>query len=80
MDDILFEHYSSLRLPKQVQLQRVRRVIREELTPLQRETLLDFYFRELTISEIAQRRGVYKSTVTRTLARAEKRLRRFLQF
>ena len=80
MDDILFEHFSSLRLPKQLQLQRVRRVIREELTPLQRETLLDFYFRELTITEIDQRRGVYKSTVTRTLERAEKRLRRFLQF
>ena len=80
MDDILFEHFSSLRLPKQLQLQRVRRVIREELTPLQRETLLDFYFRELTITEIAQRRGVYKSNVTRTLDRADKRLRRFLQF
>ena len=31
-------------LPKEIQLQRVQRVIRQELTELQRDTLLRHYF------------------------------------
>ena len=68
------------RLPRDVQLKRVQRVIREELTELQRETLLAYYFEELTIPQIAARRGVNKSTVARTLHRAEDKLRRFLKY
>ena len=75
-----FEIAPTLRLPKQVQLQRVQRVIREELTQLQRETLLDYYFRRMTISQIAEARGVHKSTVCRTLHRAEEHLRRYLKY
>lgn len=80
MENTRFDLPNHLRLPKQVQLQRVQRVIREELTDLQRETLLDFYFRRLTISQIATQRGVHKSTVCRTLHRAEDRLRRYLKY
>ena len=80
MKNTLYEGYRGPRLPKQVQLQRVQRVIREELTPLQRETLLDYYFHRMTIPEIAARRGVNKSTVCRTLHRAEDRLRRYLKY
>lgn len=80
MKNTPFELNNSLRLPKQVQLQRVQQVIRRELTPLQRETLLDYYFRRLTISQIAAQRGVHKSTVCRTLHRAEDRLRRYLKY
>ena len=69
-----------LRLPREVQLQRVQRVIREELTPLQRETLLAYYFQEQTMAQIARDRGVHKSTVLRTLRRAENKLRRFLKY
>lgn len=68
------------RLPKEVQLKRVQRVIREELTALQRETLMDYYFHRMSIPEIAAKRGVYKSTVSRTLHRAEDRLRRYLKY
>ena len=68
------------RLPRQVQLRRVRRVIREELTPTQREVLTAYYFRKLTIPQIARERGVNKSTVCRTLKRAENNLRRFLKY
>lgn len=78
--NILYEGYLGPRLPKQVQLQRVQRVIREELTALQRETLLDYYFRRMTIPQIAAKRGVNKSTVSRTLRRAEDRLRRYLKY
>lgn len=69
MKNILYDGYLGPRLPKQVQLQRVQRVIREELTQLQRETLTDYYFHRMTIPEITARRGVHKSTVSRTLHR-----------
>lgn len=80
MKNILYDGYLGPRLPKQVQLQRVQRVIREELTQLQRETLTDYYFHRMTIPEITARRGVHKSTVSRTLHRAENRLRRYLKY
>lgn len=69
-----------MRLPKKIQQQRLHRVIREELTPLQRYTLIAYYFREQTIEQIAKERRVNKSTVSRTLRRAEDKLRRFLQY
>ena len=80
MKNILYDGYLGPRLPKQVQLQRVQRVIREELTQLQRETLTDYYFHRMTIPEITARRGVHKSTVSHTLHRAENRLRRYLKY
>ena len=80
MKNTLYEGYRGPRLPKQVQLQRVQRVIREELTQLQRETLIAYYFQEQTIPEIAVERGVNKSTVSRTLRRAEEKLRRYLKY
>jgi RNA polymerase sigma factor (sigma-70 family) len=76
----LYEGYRGPRLPKQVQLQRVQRVIREELTELQRQTLIAYYFQEQTIPQIAAERGVNKSTVSRTLRRAEEKLRRYLKY
>ena len=77
---ILYEGYRGPRLPKQLQLQRVKRVIDEELTELQRQTLIAYYFQEQTIPQIAAERGVNKSTVSRTLHRAENKLRRFLKY
>ncbi len=80
MKNIRYDGYKGIRLPKQVQLQRVQRVIQEELTELQRQTLTDYYFREMTIPQIAAERGVNKSTVSRTLRRAEDKLRRYLRY
>ncbi len=80
MRNILYEGYLGPRLPREVQLQRVKRVISEELTQLQRETLAAYYFQELSITEIARQRGVNKSTVCRTLHRAEKKLRQYLKY
>ena len=80
MKNTLYEGYRGPRLPKQVQLQRVQRVIREELTELQRQTLIAYYFQEQTIPEIAAERGVNKSTVSRTLRRAEEKLRIYLKY
>lgn len=80
MKNTLYNGYRGPRLPRQMQLERVRRVIREELTPLQRETLTAHYMQNRTVTEIARDRGVNKSTVCRTLKRAEDRLRRFLKY
>ena len=80
MRNILYEGYQGIRLPREVQLKRIQRVIREELTPLQREALIAYYFQEQSITQIAQDRGVNKSTVCRTLHRAEEKLRRYLKY
>ena len=80
MKNILYEGYLGPRLPREVQLKRVQRVIREELTDLQRYTLTAYYFQEMTMEEIARERGVNKSTVCRTLHRAEDKLRKFLKY
>ena len=80
MKNILYEGYLGPRLPREIQLKRVQRVIREELTPLQRQALIAYYFQEQTISQTAEERGVHKSTVGRTLHRAEEKLRRYLKY
>ena len=80
MKNILYEGYEGPRLPKEVQMKRVQRVIREELTANQREILLAYYIQDLSIPQIAVDRGVHKSTVSRTLHRAEDKLRRYLRY
>ncbi len=80
MKSIHFDSYLGPRLPREVQLKRVRRVIQEALSPAQRDTLIAYYFHDKSMPQIAQERGVHKSTVCRTLHRAEANLRRLLQY
>lgn len=80
MKNILYEGYLGQRLPKEVQLKRVKMVIESELSELQRQTLLAYYIHNRTIPQIAAQRGVNKSTVSRTLKRAEANLRKFLRY
>ena len=80
MKNTLYDGYEGPRLPRQVQIRRVQRVIQEELTQIQRQVLLAYYLEDLTIPQIAQERGVNKSTVARTLHRAEAKLRRYLRY
>lgn len=80
MRNTLFNDYQGPRLPRQVQLKRVKNVIEQELTPLQRETVLAYYFQGMNICQIAEERRVNKSTVCRTLHRAETRIRRCLRY
>ena len=80
MRNTLFEGYEGPRLPKEVQMKRVQRVIREELTANQRQILLAYYIHNQTIPQIAEERGCNKSTVSRTLHRAENKLRRYLRY
>ena len=78
--NILYDGYLGPRLPREVQMQRLKKVIQEELTELQRYTLTAYYFEEKTLEQIANDRGVKKSTVWRTLKRAEDKLRRVLKY
>ena len=80
MKSILYDGYKGIRLPREIQMKRVHRVIEEELTPLQREALIAYYIQGRTIPQIARERGVQKSTISRTLHRAEDKLRRFLRY
>ena len=80
MKNIPYEGYKGIRMPKEVQMMRVRRVIQEELTPCQREVLIAYYIQGRNMAQIARERDVHISTVSRTLHRAEAKLRRYLRY
>ena len=66
------------------QLERLRRNQRrarlQELTPRQQEILTLRYEQNMSGAEIARLLGLNRSTVSRTLRRAQARLRRYLQY
>ena len=68
----------------QLQLERLRRNLRlareQELTPCQQQGLELHYNQNMSVTQIARHLGVNASTVSRTLRRAQERLRRYLQY
>ena len=68
----------------QEQLERLLRNLRkarvQELTPRQQQMLSMRFEQNMSGAEIARELGLNRSTVSRTLRRAEKRLRRCLQY
>lgn len=85
MNDLLFD-YAQLAQWQQGDEDNSRRLRRRlpdamaELTPRQRQ-MVDMQFQEeLTVTEIARRLGVNKSTVSRCLRRARQRLYSRLRF
>ena len=80
MTNTPYEEYPNPGLLPNFRLKRVRQVIAQELTPCQREVLLAYYFQQKTLPEIARERNVNKSTVCRTLQRAEARVRKYLKY
>lgn len=66
------------------QVARLRRNLRlareRELTRRQREMVALYYDQGMTMPQIAERLGVNRSTVSRTLRRARDRLYRFLRY
>ena len=66
------------------QMGRLRRnvmlALREDVTPRQRECMLLYYEKRLNMRQIAELRGIDKSTVSRTIKRGESRLRRGLRY
>ena len=80
MKNTLYEGYEGPRLPQATQQQRIRRVIENELTPKQREVMLAYYFQDKTVPQIAAARGVRRSSVSRCLKRAERKVRLCLRY
>ena len=68
------------RITRDRQAEQLQNLIRQELTELQHDTLIAYYVEGKTLPEIAGERNVNKSTVSRTLKRAEEKLARFLQY
>lgn len=66
------------------QLRRLRQKLRQareaELTPRQRQILSMRYEQQLSPAQIARELGVHRSTVSRTLHRAQARLHHYLQY
>lgn len=56
------------------------KAIETELTDCQREIVNEYYFGGATVTEIAKRRGVSKSTVSRHLSRSRERLKSALKY
>jgi RNA polymerase sigma factor (sigma-70 family) len=56
------------------------RALREDVTPKQRQALLMYYSQGLNMREIGEELGVDKSTISRTIQRGERRLRRCLRY
>jgi RNA polymerase sigma factor (sigma-70 family) len=75
--NILFKDVQETRAMRNDRLRRVRYAI-SQLTAIQQQVLTAYYFQELTIPQIARERGVQRSTVSRTLHRAEQNLKKYL--
>ena len=56
------------------------RALREDVTPKQRLALTLYYAEGLNMRQIGEKLGVDKSTVSRTIKRGERRLRRCLRY
>lgn len=80
MKNILFEGSSFRQIPREQQIRRMKAIIQQELTELQRYTIMAHYFENKSLLQIAEERNVNKSTVCRTLKRAEQKLKQFLQY
>ena len=68
----------------QAQMQRLKRalrdVIKNDLTPRQKEMVVLYYYEGLNMRQIGERLGVDKSTVSRTIKRARRNLRDRLKY
>lgn len=80
MRNIRYDSDIGLNLPRELQLRRLRRVMEQELTDRQKQVLSLYFFDEKRPAEIGRILGIHRSTALRTLRRAEKRVRRFLQY
>lgn len=80
MRNIPYDNAFGLELPREVQVRRILRVMEGELTPKQQLYLYAYYFNDQSPSQIARHYSVHRSTVIRTLRRAEARMRRHLTY
>lgn len=58
----------------------LRKVMKDELTPRQRQMVTMYYFQRKNIPVIANELGLNPSTVSRTLKRGRARIQRYLKY
>ena len=58
----------------------LRGILENELTACQRQVFMKYHFGKKTMTQIAKECGVHKSTICRTLKRAEQKVKRFTQY
>ena len=80
MRNTAFEEYLGPRLERSVQVRRLKNVIDRELTWHQRRMIMGYYYEKKTVTQLAAELGVNKSTVSRTLNRARRRMSRCLRY
>lgn len=80
MKNIGYDGYEGPRLTHDQQLRRLRRVMDAELTDKQHRVVVGYYLEHRNMAELAREFGVNKSTICRTLQRAEARMRRCLKY
>lgn len=80
MRNTAFEEYLGPRLERSVQVRRMKNVIDRELTWHQRRMVMGYYYEKKTVTQLAAELGVNKSTVSRTLNRARRRMSRCLRY
>ena len=80
MKNTLYEGYLGPRMTRAEAKRRISRVVAAELTDIEREVLVAYYLQEMKIPQIARERGVNKSSVSRALSRAEKKLKKYLRY
>lgn len=78
----LGDYYSSGDNNKKIeQMKRaLSEAIQSELTDRQRTMVTEFYYNGLSVTEIAKRHGLSKSTVSRHLTRSRERLKSALRY
>lgn len=80
MKNTLYDRFPGRHLSREMQVNRIRQVIQEDMTTLQRYTLVKYYFENKTLQQIADTRNVKKSTVWRTLKRAEEKIKWVMKY
>lgn len=58
----------------------IRKIIADDLTPIQRELVQEYYYNGKTVTEIARLRGTNKSSVSRGLKAARTRIERAMKY
>lgn len=80
MISIEYDGYCGPRMPQEVQLRRVQNVIDHELTEKQRRAFVGYFIEHKNVVQLAKEYGLNKSTISRTLHRALRRMRAYLKY
>jgi RNA polymerase sigma factor (sigma-70 family) len=67
---------------RQIELMRdaLKKAIKRELTERQQYILIEYYFKERSMTDIARELGITKSTVSRHISRSKERLKQSLKY